>query len=94
MEPWVYDLIDWLNPRLILVGLGASVLRRVGYSGWWSLFLLIPYLDILAACIFVAHTWPIEEQIEKVKRSALANAMLARRWEARAQSTEPRVKGT
>ena len=36
----------------------AMVLRRVGFSGWWSLLVVIAPLNLVALWIFALIDWP------------------------------------
>lgn len=38
----------------------ARILRRLGFSGWWALLALIPWLNIVALWVFAFVRWPIE----------------------------------
>jgi hypothetical protein len=51
----------------VLLSIGAAlaywvpiirILNRAGYSGWWSLILLVPLGNILGLWIFADADWP------------------------------------
>jgi uncharacterized membrane protein YhaH (DUF805 family) len=46
---------------VILVGIWRGV-RRAGYSGAWSLLLLIPFVNVIMIWVFAFATWPVEEK--------------------------------
>ena len=35
-----------------------KILRRTGYSEWWSLLLFVPVLNIVALWVFAYGRWP------------------------------------
>ena len=37
---------------------GAKILEKAGYSPWWVLVVLIPYLGLLAVIVFAYSDWP------------------------------------
>ena len=38
----------------------SKVLRRVGFSGWWSILAVLPLVGIIALWVFAFVRWPIE----------------------------------
>jgi len=36
----------------------AKVLRRVGFSGWWSILALVPLVNFVALWFFAFMKWP------------------------------------
>jgi hypothetical protein len=36
----------------------ARVLRRIGFSGWWSLLWIVPFVNIVALWVFAYRPWP------------------------------------
>jgi len=44
-------LVVWFVPAV-------KILRKAGYSGWWSLLLLVPVGNIVAIWIFAFARWP------------------------------------
>lgn len=36
----------------------VKILRKAGYSGWWSLILLIPLVNIIMIYVFAFADWP------------------------------------
>jgi uncharacterized membrane protein YhaH (DUF805 family) len=37
-----------------------TIVRKAGYSGAWSLLLLIPVVNIIALFVFAFSTWPVQ----------------------------------
>ena len=38
----------------------SKVLRRVGFSGWWSILALVPLLGLIGLWVFAFIRWPID----------------------------------
>ena len=38
----------------------ARILRRLGYSGWWSLLAIVPLVNLVAVWILAFGRWPRE----------------------------------
>lgn len=36
----------------------AKILTKAGYSGWWSLLLLVPLINLVACWVFAFSQWP------------------------------------
>ena len=51
-----------LLPLILVAGLslwmGVRILRRAGYSGWWSLLMLTPLVNIAMIWVFAFSDWP------------------------------------
>lgn len=45
------------------------VLRKMGYSGWWTILLFIPIVDIGFAIYIAAATWPLERTVKRLQES-------------------------
>jgi predicted PurR-regulated permease PerM len=56
LSVWVWALF-----ALVLVVPVSKVLRRVGFSGWWSVLALVPLVNIIALWAFAFMRWPIEQ---------------------------------
>jgi uncharacterized membrane protein YhaH (DUF805 family) len=49
----------------------VMIIRKAGYSGWWSLIIFVPLVNLIMLWVFAFSRWPIEERaagvgIEKV----------------------------
>jgi uncharacterized membrane protein YhaH (DUF805 family) len=58
----IWSLIIILIIILPSLWLGALVLKKAGYSGWWSLTMFIPLVNIIMMWVFAFGTWPIEQK--------------------------------
>ena len=36
----------------------VRILRKAGYSGWWSLLMVIPVVNIVMIWVFAYSNWP------------------------------------
>jgi hypothetical protein len=36
----------------------ARILRRLGFSGWWSLLWLLPLVNLIVLWVFAYRPWP------------------------------------
>ena len=81
---FMFSGIGWL----IAIGLyfipGFLILRKIGYSGWWVLILLIPYVIMVWPWILALSKWPIEGELERARTKLLADARQRRREQERA----------
>jgi uncharacterized membrane protein YhaH (DUF805 family) len=66
--PTLTDLIIQLIPIAVVTGLAViyliasvRILNRTGYSGWWSLLVLIPVVNVIALWKFSKARWPAIE---------------------------------
>jgi hypothetical protein len=50
---------------LVLIVPAVKVLPRVGFSGWWSILIFVPLVNIIALWIFAFGRWPIDERIRQ-----------------------------
>ncbi|WP_340644429.1 hypothetical protein [Phenylobacterium sp.] len=60
-----FSIIHWL---LVLIILGVIVfpisiiLRRAGFSRWWALLALVPFVNWFALWAFALVRWPTEKK--------------------------------
>ena len=50
----------WVVALVIFFWCAARILNKAGYSGWWSLIMLIPIVNIVFLWIFAFSKWPKE----------------------------------
>jgi len=62
---WVI-VIACLCLNIIVFIVVVRILNRTGYSGWWSLLLLIPVGNVIALWQFSKARWPAVEPPVKV----------------------------
>lgn len=47
---------------LTLVVPAAAILRKAGFSRWWAVLMLVPFLNGILVWVFAFITWPIERR--------------------------------
>lgn len=67
MMPDIFNLTSLLTMGGLLLVSGfvlgfpaARILRRTGLSPWWSLLVLVPYLNVAALWVFAFVRWPLD----------------------------------
>lgn len=68
LEPWQFYLIISLVMTYTMVA-GGWVLAKAGRSPLWVLFLLIPYVNVLAIWVFAYMRWPFVDRVDAGTRS-------------------------
>lgn len=62
MEPSPLEQVGQFLPLTVAVALtlwmSVRILRRAGYSGWWSLLAVVPLLNIAMIWVFSMSDWP------------------------------------
>jgi hypothetical protein len=38
----------------------SKILRRAGYSGWWTIAFFVPLVNLIALWVFAFSDWPVE----------------------------------
>ena len=52
---------------VIVVGVVGSMLRRIGYSWWFSLLLFVPIANIVSLFLLAVKQWPIERDLARLR---------------------------
>jgi len=64
-----FGLLYWVI-ALAIVGfflwIYARIARKAGFSGWWSLLVLVPLVNVVVIWIFAFTSWPAAANREKV----------------------------
>jgi hypothetical protein len=47
---------------VVLVWPVAKILRRAGFSGWWSILMFVPIANYVALWVFALARWPMLEK--------------------------------
>lgn len=63
LEPWQFYLIISVVMTYTMVA-GGWVLAKAGRSPLWVLFLLIPYVNVLAIWVFAYMRWPFVDRVD------------------------------
>jgi len=59
-----FSLTHWLILLVIVplyLWIHARIARKAGFSGWWSVAMLIPLLNIVLLWMFAFVRWPVED---------------------------------
>jgi hypothetical protein len=67
----------WLGPLLIIeivifvvsVLAWLQIITKAGYSGWWLLVGLLPFVNAILFLVFAFSRWPIQQRLEAAERS-------------------------
>lgn len=51
---FVFWLLFFFIPLVLIV-------RKAGFSGWWSLLALMPIVNVIALWVFATTAWPISK---------------------------------
>lgn len=54
----VLELLPLALMAVLTLWMSVRILRRAGYSGWWSLLMLIPIANIVMIWVFAFADWP------------------------------------
>ena len=46
---------------LVYIAPAALILRKAGYSPWWCLVLIVPFLNVIGIWVFAIARWPVGE---------------------------------
>ncbi len=68
LEPWQFYLIISVVMTYTMVA-GGWVLAKAGRSPLWVLFLLFPYVNILAIWVFAYMRWPFVDRLAAAARA-------------------------
>lgn len=50
---------------LFAVWIGGNIVRKAGYSRWWSLLLLVPIVNLVLIWLFAFSSWPALERARR-----------------------------
>jgi len=70
MEPGAVEGLLGLLIALVIIAFVlwtcARISRKAGFSGWWSLLMLVPLVNIVMIWIFAFVQWPAETSKAKI----------------------------
>ena len=64
-------MLRFLLPLVVWVVLGAvwsRVFRRIGWSPWYALLMVIPLSIFILPLVLAFNKWPIERRVEDLER--------------------------
>lgn len=53
----VFILLLVISPILLF----SPIARKAGYSGWWSLLMIVPIVNLVMIWVFAFVKWPAED---------------------------------
>jgi predicted PurR-regulated permease PerM len=62
---WYTSVWHWVIVGIALAVLGypiARILKRLGFSRWWVVVALFPYLNVVGLWILAFVRWPVERR--------------------------------
>ena len=57
---WFVGLVGFL----IFVIPAVKILQKAGFSGWWVIASLIPFVNVIMFWVFAFARWPLEDRVE------------------------------
>lgn len=60
-----FSIWHWLIAIVWLLAVGlplSKILRRIGFSGWWTILAFIPIANIIGLWVLAVTAWPKEAQ--------------------------------
>jgi hypothetical protein len=70
MEMPIRPLYLWVVIAILIVVPTWRILRRVGFSGWWSVFAVVPVLNVILLYVVAFAPWPQERSASGTERRA------------------------
>ncbi len=67
----VFFFIIFAIMIVVILVPASKILRKMGYSGWWSLLYFAPLGPIIGLWILATSKWPLEERAEAAKAEPL-----------------------
>jgi ATP/ADP translocase len=55
---WFVGLVGFL----LFVIPAVKIVRKAGYSGWWVVASLIPFVNVIMFWVFAFARWPLEDR--------------------------------
>jgi hypothetical protein len=60
MEMPIRPLYLWIVIAILIVVPTWRILRRIGFSGWWSVLAVVPLLNVILLYVVAFAPWPLE----------------------------------
>lgn len=45
-----------------------KIFSKAGFSGWWSLLMIVPFINILLEYYLAFAEWPLQRELKKLKQ--------------------------
>ena len=53
---------------VVLAAFWAGIFRRLGWSPWFALLMVIPLASLVIVLVLAFNKWPIERRVEELER--------------------------
>jgi uncharacterized membrane protein YhaH (DUF805 family) len=63
----VVSIIIGIAFFLVFVIAYIKIITRAGYSGWWVLIIVVPFVNIVMLLIFAYKEWPIQRELRELR---------------------------
>ncbi len=60
MDMPIRPLHLWIVYAILVIVPAWRILRRMGYSGWWSVLAVVPGLNVVLLYVIAFASWPAE----------------------------------
>ncbi|MBK8157903.1 MAG: hypothetical protein IPK59_03610 [Rhodospirillaceae bacterium] len=57
-----FVVILWLLVVAVMMIPYVKIIKKAGYSGWWTLTVFVPLLNLIMLWGFAFSTWPVERR--------------------------------
>jgi hypothetical protein len=64
MEMPIRPLYLWIVIAILIVVPTWRILRRIGFSGWWSVLAVVPLLNVILLYVVAFAPWPLERRAD------------------------------
>jgi hypothetical protein len=65
--PVLAEVALWALGVAVIIGIFASLLRRIGYPGQYAGFFIMPGLNLVALLLLATKQWPVERELARLR---------------------------
>ena len=76
MPAWIF--IVWLLFVAVGVWINWRITQKAGFPGWYSLGLIVPFLNLILILLFAFSEWPIEREVKLLRGLAMRKTPVPR----------------
>jgi uncharacterized membrane protein len=69
-----------LGVMVITLTAWVRIITKAGYSGWWVLVSLVPFLNFVMFLVFAFSRWPVQRQQEAQRARQVADLSGGGNW--------------
>jgi hypothetical protein len=67
---YAFTVAIWAIGWAIAVWIWGRILRKIGYSWWYALLLIVPLVNVICVIIVALKEWPIERECARLRLMA------------------------